>query len=114
MQIPKKKRYINKKYRTYISSLECHACGMNKSEAHHENWGFPPSGTGKKTDDTHCLPLCVECHHERHSIGPVSFWGDNPTYDIVLYIRGFIGKNFNVDPDVLMVELLTDWLREKR
>ena len=112
MQRPKTKPYRSKKYLEYIRSEYCFTCGDPNTIPHHENQGFKPSGTSSKTDDTKCLPLCVECHNERHAIGVESFFGEKTAHYVHRYIRKYIEDNHNVDPDCLVVELLTEWLKE--
>lgn len=80
----KKKRPEDTDYKTFIRSLPCLICGKNGSVHHHES--LEGSGMGMKCNDKEAIPLCVECHHQRHHIGRSTFYGkhDLNYYDEVI------------------------------
>ena len=66
----KHKTARDKKYLDFIRSKPCCICGR-PAEPHHED---SKKGVGIKGSDYCTLPLCRECHTERHSQGVISFW----------------------------------------
>ncbi len=77
LRLRKKKRrgpVRNWKYRAWIRTLPCAACGSNRliEAAHTGGHGY-----GQKSSDYTCIPLCAEHHrtgqHALHKIGPRSF-----------------------------------------
>ena len=67
MIYPKPQTYRSKKYLDFIRSHPCYVCGRQDETvvAHHEAFGN--KGVGMKAPDTYTIPLCVECHSERHT-----------------------------------------------
>ncbi len=64
----------NARYRAWIGSLPCAACGtLQNVEAAHTG----PHGFGEKASDYTCIPLCAEHHRTGpdalHKIGPERF-----------------------------------------
>ncbi len=68
----KTKPYRSEKYKKFIRSKPCLTCGSSGSEHHHES--LSGGGTGTKCPDNESLPLCFECHNERHHIGRDTFF----------------------------------------
>jgi hypothetical protein len=65
----------NWKYRAWIRSLPCAACGIEPAgEAAHTG---KDGGMRQKASDFSCIPLCRDCHtigpHAYHSIGRKEF-----------------------------------------
>ena len=55
---PKVKPVRDEQYRRLVAALPCINCGVEGySQAAHPNKG---KGTGSKTDDTECFPLCAD------------------------------------------------------
>jgi len=79
-EFPKPKTYKSKKYLAFIRRHPCFVCGR-KAEPHHVSLG--ESGVGMKASDTHCIPLCRECHNVIHTS---SFFG----YDLKKIIIGLL------------------------
>jgi hypothetical protein len=66
MMLPKRKRWISKVYRDWVSGFPCAACGNSPpSDCHH--FSEQGSGMGMKPDDAATLPLCRPCHDHWHS-----------------------------------------------
>lgn len=69
MKFPKAKPVRNEKYRRWVASLPCMACGIEGySQAAHPNQG---RGLGQKASDLDCFPLCCTRpghmgHHVEH------------------------------------------------
>ena len=65
-------KYQNRKYLDWLKSQPCVICGMVPSDPAHQpsRW----NGTGIKSPDTYCLPLCRRCHEREHR-GHTTFWG---------------------------------------
>lgn len=59
--------YRSPAYLAYIRSKPCVVCGNPETIAHHEP--MKQGGRGIKAPDTYCIPLCVRCHNDRHTIG---------------------------------------------
>lgn len=114
----KSKPYKSKKYLKFIcghQDIATFSGGLEDIVPHHENWMFPNHGVGQKCNDTQAVPLSAGNHAERHRVGPVEFWGTiRPQEEMVRLISAFIDETYNVDPEVLIVGLLTDWLKEQR
>ena len=110
--------YKSKKYLEFIrgqQDITSLSRGAEDVVPHHENWMFYNHGVGQKCNDTQALPLTVSNHVERHRVGPVKFWGTmRPQAEMVRLISEFIDDAYNVDPDVLIVGLLTGWLKDQR
>lgn len=67
-QMPKKKTKRDPKYLAYIRTLPCCVCGVRMGiVAHHES--ILGKGVGLKCSDYETLPLCRDCHHDRHFKG---------------------------------------------
>ena len=64
--------YRSEIYKQWIRLQPCLVCSKTPSEAHHEDC-IGVNGTGIKTHDTQCLPLCQECHAMRHHKGKKFF-----------------------------------------
>jgi hypothetical protein len=92
-QQPKPKPFRSEKYKAFIRERGCLVCGRS-AVAHHE----PVLGRGiaTKGNDTECVPLCVECHSQRHSEGVKTFWGKR-----------------DIDPRLWIIRLLTEYLQGK-
>ena len=119
MQIHKPKPYRNKKYTKWVKQQPDIVFG-NISESgncpHHENIGFKNRGVSTKCDDTHCLPVTYEHHVLIHNDGNKSFYelmGIDPHKEMIRLISKWIDKEHNTDPQVLIINLLTDWLKEQ-
>ncbi len=57
---PKSKPVRSKAYRRYVAELPCYNCGLDgPSQAAHADFG---KGTGIKSSDLTCYPLCPPCH----------------------------------------------------
>jgi len=87
--------YRDKLYLKWIRQKRCCACGAHQPcEAHHEDT-LKDGGMALKTHDYLCLPLCAECHRERHSEG-LSFW-----------------DNWRVEPWRLQIRYLMEYVNER-
>jgi len=76
-------------YLSWIREKPCAKCGLKGGIAHHESLGA--NAVGAKPPDTHALPLCHECHQERHRIGPGPFFVDlNPAYLCLRYLTRYL------------------------
>jgi hypothetical protein len=66
------KPYRSGKYLAWIRRQPCARCGRPAGEhgvhAHHEPLG--ENFVAGKAPDTHAMPLCAECHNQRHGCGP--------------------------------------------
>ncbi len=95
----KKKIFRSEEYKTFIRSKPCIYCGVEDDiESHHEDDDFYNSGMGLKPPDSQCLPICVKHHIPvRHKMSAKEF------YNLC-----------NVDPKVMMVNYLTEFLGEKQ
>lgn len=52
----------DRKYSSWIRSLDCAMCGARgPSEQHHKSG----AGVGRRAHDHDSMPLCRKCHHER-------------------------------------------------
>jgi len=64
----------NHRYRSWIRSLPCAACGAQPSEAAHTG---NDGGMSMKSSDYSCVPLCSNCHTQApnayHRIGREAF-----------------------------------------
>lgn len=87
------KIFRSQKYRSWVATHQCLACGFGPCDPHHEPLG--ENMTGNKPPDSFCTPLCRECHNLRHARGP-SFWTE-----------------INRDPKMEIIKLLTRWLMMK-
>jgi len=65
--IQKNKRYQSEKYLKFIRSQPCIISGK-QAEPHHVRINSN-AGTGRKPDDTYCLPLLRKHHQEWHRKG---------------------------------------------
>jgi hypothetical protein len=59
---PKKGKYKNKKYLTWIKTLPCLICGK-PSDPCHVRRGYWGSGMGTKSHDYCAIPLCRDHHN---------------------------------------------------
>jgi hypothetical protein len=84
MMRPKNKKK-NAEYRTFIDTLPCHMCG-SRATHHHESIEFC-RGTSSKEPDTRCVPLCHQCHNERHSVGFVEFYNKKYPCDVAWNLK---------------------------
>lgn len=78
---PKPKRIKNPEYMAWIRRQHCLTCYSSPSEAHHEN-EIGHGAMGSKCDDTRCVPLCFECHQDRHTMGR-DFWFGIDIEDVI-------------------------------
>jgi hypothetical protein len=68
---PKRKTWRSEKYRRFVASQPCFACGLaGHSQCAHPNFG---KGMGLKTDDSFAFPLCATLPmrmgcHDRHDL----------------------------------------------
>lgn len=64
-------------YLEFIRERDCCACGMSPSVfsvTHPHHWRLGTNGgTGKKPDDSFCIPLCPTCHDLVHRVGEQTF-----------------------------------------
>jgi len=84
------KAWRSEEYKDFIREHKCLACGARPTIPHHESLG--KAGMGIKAPDSHCLPLCFECHHKLHHGGGKTFWK-------------------SIDVKMAMIELLTEFIR---
>lgn len=63
--------YRSEKYLNFIRSHPCLMCGKPSRATHQRFLGG--GGTSLKPPDSHCLPLCDECH-KRQEADSVKFW----------------------------------------
>jgi len=67
MDLQKKKRYRNKKYRDYIKTLECCCgCGKPADDCHHAI-GVGEGGTALTASDLLTMPMTRGCHTKIHN-----------------------------------------------
>lgn len=76
-------------YLAFVRSHVCCLCTSPEVVPHHVGTG----GTGQKTDDYRCVPLCTECHTQAH----------NPTKSVDLAERKAF---FQAE----IIDLLVEWL----
>ena len=69
---PKPQTMRSEKYKQFIRSMNCLACGCGPTVCHHEP--LHGHGTACKGPDNESVPLCMECHHERHLVGRETFY----------------------------------------
>ena len=72
MTIPKNKRWVNKDYTNWVSTLPCASCGLDDDTtvAHHLKHRHSPhggGGMGMKANDFFTMPLCFKCHDRAHN-----------------------------------------------
>ena len=69
--IDKTKRWENKQYIRWVSSLPCSNCSIEDDTivAHHLKGRYAPlsGGGGYKASDWLTMPMCYTCHCEAHS-----------------------------------------------
>ncbi len=67
MSFFKVKKYRNKKYLKYISTLFCCGCGVDSETViPHHLIGVGQGIMGGKASDKDAMPLCFSCHHLIH------------------------------------------------
>jgi len=69
---PKPKRIKNPEYLAWIRQQPCLVCYRSPCVAHHEQ-EVGHGGMGTKCSDRRGVPLCYECHNDRHMMGR-GFW----------------------------------------
>jgi hypothetical protein len=121
MEIRKINPYRDAKYREFVRKQPCVHCGSVYSTrvAHHSDEGFHNKGTGIKAPDSQCVSLCAsscvgeESHHMAigHNPQPES------TYvkfreAMIATLSKHISVEYNVDPQVLIVNLLTEYIKK--
>ena len=79
---PKPKPLRSKKYLTFVREHPCIRCGKRETQAHHES--FHNSGIGTKPSDSYAIPLCIQCHLERHSQGKQTFWDGFDVRNVII------------------------------
>lgn len=91
------KNWRSDEYQAFVATHDCLKCGRSPGAItiapHHEPYGR--GGMGCKAPSSHCVPLCWECHSERHQKGVETFWK-------------------SVDVKMAMVALLTEYIRRTR
>lgn len=70
--MPKTKRWESETYLSFIRKQPCLICGY-PSEPHHVRINGN-AGTGRKPDDTYCIPLCRLHHYEHDNQGRDTFY----------------------------------------
>lgn len=64
---PKPKTFRSKPYLAFVRKHKCLVChSLAGIVAHHEGLGL--NMQGGKPPDSHCVPLCLQCHIFRHSL----------------------------------------------
>ncbi len=90
MKRPKRARWDNPKFLTWVKTQPCECCGSPSDDAHHLiGWG--QGGMGTKAHDFLVIPLCRQHHTELHN-DPVKFernHGAQPAMIIRLLDRAF-------------------------
>lgn len=86
----------NWKYRAWIRSLPCAACGAPDSQAAHTG---KDGGMAQKPSDYSCIPFCVECHAE---------------YDNGMESKALFEKAAGIDTAELVRRLNHDWFAYSR
>ncbi|HHH1510500.1 TPA: DUF968 domain-containing protein [Yersinia enterocolitica] len=66
MRIPKRYRWENRKWLTWVKSQACSGCGGSAGDAHHII-GHGQGGMGTKAHDLFTIPLCRGCHDALHA-----------------------------------------------
>lgn len=87
------KQWRSEEYKQFIREQPCLNCGSGESIPHHEGCG--KGGVSLKAPDSHCLPLCYNCHFLVHHKGCKTFWQ-------------------SVDVKMKMIEYLTEFIRRRR
>ncbi len=64
--------YRSEAYKAFIRKHPCCMCSGLNAEAHHE--ALNQGGMGIKAPDSHCVPLCRDCHALHDHIGTKTFW----------------------------------------
>ena len=75
MNLPKSKRWVNRKYLNWIATLSCANCGIIDETIvpHHAidisaiAGRVSSKGMGMKTNDWLAMPLCYTCHSKLHN-----------------------------------------------
>jgi hypothetical protein len=86
--------FRSENYRAWLKQQPCVVChrpAINPSHAHHEPLG--ENFVGGKPPDTHGMPLCGECHYDRHQYG--AKWLDSlidPKMTIIKHITRFLSE----------------------
>ena len=70
--IEKTKRWVEKRYTNWVSTLPCANCGLDDETivAHHLKHRHAPhggGGIGMKANDFLTMPLCFSCHDRAHN-----------------------------------------------
>ena len=70
--IEKNKRWVEKRYTRWVSTLPCVNCGLDDETtvAHHLKHRHAPhggGGIGMKANDFLTMPLCFSCHDRAHN-----------------------------------------------
>ncbi|ENV4490819.1 DUF968 domain-containing protein, partial [Shigella flexneri] len=71
MKRPKRRRWVNEKYKRWVKTQPCACCGKPAGDPHHLI-GHGQGGMGTKSHDIFTLPLCREHHNELHA-DPLAF-----------------------------------------
>ena len=72
MSYDKSKRWLEKRYTRWVSTLPCANCGLDDETtvAHHLKHRHAPhggGGVGMKANDFLTMPLCFSCHDRAHN-----------------------------------------------
>lgn len=119
MQIPKIKQYRDKKYLAFVRKRPCVSCfsQCNQRDAHHEDQTFYNKGTALKPHDTQAVALCADgemCHRldgeRKKDELEIYRWKQ----EMIQSLSEWIDKEHNVDPQVLIVNLLTGYLQSQK
>jgi len=76
----------------FVRWLHCCVCGRLPSENAHQGTG----GTGRKSDYTTIIPLCLRCHREQHQHGAKTF-----------------AAKYSLDYEALAAETQRAWLQSQ-
>lgn len=83
-------------YKKFIRGHHCLLCDrppeVIEIQAHHERLRMNMDAS--KTHDSHCVPLCIECHVMRHGIGWTG-WEDkaiNIEWRIIKYLTEYLTR----------------------
>ncbi len=65
----KPKRLVDKSHLARVAEKACCCCRRWPVEVHHLLRGPFIRGTGRKSGDNWCIPMCTECHRGLHGLG---------------------------------------------
>ena len=112
-QIPKNKPWQSVEYRKFVKEFPCIWClHPNPDVAHHEDKGFHNSGMAIKPPDSQCVSGCASCHADHHQSPDLNALAKMKDR-MIETLSAYINEKYNTNPKVLIVNLLTDWIKKQ-